>query len=74
MTQRLRDESAEARAGRRRRPMPPVAEKRPVTSTHFGVTRTDDYAWLRADNWQQVMREPAVLAPDIRAYLEAENA
>src|SRR4029079_16394288 len=31
------------------------------------------YAWLRDDNWQQVMREPSVLAPEIRAYLEAEN-
>jgi oligopeptidase B len=73
MTQRLRDESAEARAGGGAA-RAPSAEKRPVTSTHFGVTRTDDYAWLRADNWQQVMREPAALAPDIRAYLDAENA
>ncbi len=73
MTQRLRDESAEARPGGGAA-RAPSAEKRPVTSTHFGVTRTDDYAWLRADNWQQVMREPAALAPDIRAYLEQENA
>ena len=74
MTQRLRDESAEARAGGGGALRPPRAEKRPVTVTHFGVTRTDDYAWLRADNWQQVMREPAALAADIRAYLDAENA
>jgi oligopeptidase B len=73
MTQRLRDESAEARPGGGAAHAP-SAEKRPVTVTHFGVTRTDDYAWLRADNWQQVMREPAALAPDIRAYLEQENA
>ena len=53
---------------------PPVAEKRPVTTTHHGIARTDDYAWLRADNWQAVMRNPSALAPDIRAYLEAENA
>src|SRR5262249_10171944 len=25
-------------------------------------------------NWQAVMRDPALLDPDIRAYLEAENA
>jgi len=73
MTQRLRDTTAEARPGGGAA-RAPSAEKRPVTSTHFGVTRTDDYAWLRADNWQQVMREPAALAPDIRAYLEQENA
>ncbi|WP_421724293.1 S9 family peptidase [Bauldia sp.] len=53
---------------------PPVAERRPVTDTRHGISRTDDYAWLRADNWQQVMREPAALPADIRAYLEAENA
>ncbi len=52
----------------------PIAERRPVTDTHHGITRTDDYAWLRADNWQEVMRDPDALAPGIRTYLEAENA
>lgn len=52
----------------------PVAAKRPTTSSHHNIARTDDYAWLRADNWQTVMRDPSALAPDIRAYLEAENA
>jgi oligopeptidase B len=52
---------------------PPTADKRPQTDTRHGKTRTDDYAWLRDDNWQQVMREPEVLDKDIRAYLEAEN-
>ncbi len=55
-------------------PAPPRAERRPATTTHHGRSRTDDYAWLRADNWQEVMRDPAKLAADIRAYLEAENA
>src|SRR5262245_179234 len=53
---------------------PPVAERRPVFSVGQGVELVDEYAWLRADNWQEVMREPALLAPEIRAYLEAENA
>jgi oligopeptidase B len=35
---------------------------------------TDDYAWLKDENWQEVLRDPSVLKPDIRAYLEAENA
>lgn len=52
---------------------PPVAEKRPVRDTRHGIERVDDYAWLRADNWQEAMRDPSVLATDIRAYLEAEN-
>jgi oligopeptidase B len=53
---------------------PPLAAKHPVTVEHHGVALTDDYAWLRAGNWQEVMRDPSLLAPDIRAYLEAENA
>jgi len=52
----------------------PAAARKPVSETHHGRTRTDDYAWLRADNWQQVMREPETLDAEIRAYLEAENA
>ncbi len=43
-------------------------------STHHGINREDDYAWLRADNWQQVMRDPSVLPEDIRGYLKDENA
>ncbi len=53
---------------------PPVAEMRPVADTRHGIARTDDYAWLRASNWQAVFRDPSVLDPAIRAYLEAENA
>ena len=53
---------------------PPRAQKRPLATTLHGVTLTDDYAWLKAPNWQTVMRDPSVLDPDIRAYLEAENA
>ena len=52
----------------------PRAARRPSTSNHHGIERVDDYAWLRADNWQAVMRDPALLAPDISAHLEAENA
>jgi oligopeptidase B len=29
---------------------------------------------MKDDNWQQVMRDPAALRPDIREHLEAENA
>ena len=53
---------------------PPVAARRPVTSTLHEFARCDDYAWLKDPDWQRVMREPDALDPDIRAYLEAENA
>ncbi len=53
--------------------IPPRAEKRPHHSTAHGISRVDDYHWLKADNWQEVMHDPALLPTDIRAYLEAEN-
>jgi oligopeptidase B len=55
-------------------PRPPVANRRPVRREAHGVVWTDVYAWLRADNWQEVLRDPAALPGDIRAHLEAENA
>src|SRR5215470_791472 len=54
-------------------PAPPVPERRPITSTWHGAVLVDDFAWLRAANWQEVMRDPGKLDPGIRAYLEAEN-
>lgn len=52
---------------------PLAAEKHHVTSWH-GISLEDPFHWLRADNWQEVMRDPSTLDPEIRAYLEAENA
>tara|TARA_B100000315_G_scaffold92413_1_gene85131 strand:+ start:1834 stop:3990 length:2157 start_codon:yes stop_codon:yes gene_type:complete len=53
---------------------PPKATRRRRRLTRHGIRRSDYYAWLKDANWQQVMKAPAVLAPEIRAYLEAENA
>lgn len=53
---------------------PPVAEKRRRARVVHGVELDDDYAWLRADNWREVLRDPATLPMDIRALIEAENA
>ena len=55
-------------------PQAPVTARKPVTDTRHGVTRTDDYAWLRADNWQAMFKDPSILDPEIRGVLEAENA
>ncbi len=55
-------------------PAPPAAKREPVSHTLHGRTRHDDYAWLKDENWQQVMRDPTLLRADIREYLEAENA
>ena len=55
-------------------PRPPAAGPRPLEIVTHGEARTDEFAWLRADNWRDVMRDPSVLEGEIRAYLEAENA
>ena len=51
----------------------PIAKPRPVERFVHGERLVDDYAWLRADNWREVMRDPSLLDRDIRAYLAAEN-
>lgn len=52
----------------------PTPAKKPFQDTYHGVTRSDEYAWLRDDNWQAVMKQPSALDGEIRAHLEAENA
>jgi oligopeptidase B len=58
----------------KRLPLAPHARRRPKKSTWHGISLVDDYAWLRAQNWREVMRDPGALDPEIRGYLEAENA
>jgi oligopeptidase B len=52
---------------------PPVAPCRAYSFATHGVTVSDDYAWLKDSNWQEVLRDPSILNPDIRHYIEAEN-
>ena len=54
-------------------PSPPVAKLVPTVKTWHGLQKHDDYQWLKAANWQEVMHNPAALPKDIRAYLEGEN-
>ncbi len=51
----------------------PEAEQRPVERTLHGIRLIDAYAWLKAQNWREVMRDPSKLDPAIRGYLQAEN-
>ncbi len=53
---------------------PPLAPARPRETVIHGRRLVDDFAWLKADNWQEVLKEPGALPADIRAWLEAENA
>ena len=52
---------------------PPAPKRVPTVDTWHGCEKHDDYRWLKATNWQEVMHKPAALPKDIRAYLEAEN-
>jgi oligopeptidase B len=55
-------------------PPPPAAKKIPKTITQVGRTRTDEYQWMKDDDWQKVLRDPKILRADIRDHLVAENA
>lgn len=52
---------------------PPRATPKQKQITYHGHTRTDPYAWLKDENWQQVMHTPDILDPEIRKCLEDEN-
>jgi oligopeptidase B len=52
----------------------PVAPKVPHRIEQLGRVRVDDYAWMKDDNWQQVLRDPKALRADVRDHLDAENA
>jgi oligopeptidase B len=55
-------------------PQPPVARKIPVTIEQLGRTRTDDYHWMKDDNWQAVLKDPTLIKADVKEHLTAENA
>lgn len=53
---------------------PPRAKRVPEETTQLGRIRIDSYHWMKDENWQQVMRDPASLRDDIKDYLVEENA
>ena len=44
-------------------PTPPVARKEPKLIEQLGRVRLDDYAWMKDDNWQAVLRDPLLPTP-----------
>ncbi|MGR4000922.1 MAG: prolyl oligopeptidase family serine peptidase [Alphaproteobacteria bacterium] len=55
------------------RAKPPRAKPRAHKITTHGHTRNDPWAWIRAENWDQVLEDPTQLNTEIRELLEAEN-
>src|SRR5260370_1408201 len=39
-------------------PAEPQAEQRPLERTLHDLRLIDEYAWLKAENWREVMRDP----------------
>ena len=54
-------------------PGEPRAEQQVLARTFHGVSLNDEFDWLKAANWREVMRDPLKLDSAIRAYLQAEN-
>lgn len=52
---------------------PPVAAKKNHAQRIHGHDIVDEYNWIRAENWREVMRDPSTLDAEIRTYLEQEN-
>jgi oligopeptidase B len=52
---------------------PPAARRETRVIEQLGRTRIDEYAWMRDDNWQLLLRDPSALRADIRAHLLTEN-
>ena len=56
-----------------KQPTPEAVPARRTTHVAHGRTLIDDYGWLRAQNWQEVLKDPAALPTEIRQVLEREN-
>ncbi|RTL71547.1 MAG: S9 family peptidase [Hyphomicrobiales bacterium] len=52
---------------------PPVAARKPLTTTHHGVQITDDYAWMRTARPEAVLSKPDLLEPAIKRHLADEK-
>jgi oligopeptidase B len=55
-------------------PVPPRPRKDPKRTEQLGRVRVDDYAWMKDDDWQQVLHDPSKVKAEVREHLVAENA
>ncbi|PHR55295.1 MAG: S9 family peptidase [Robiginitomaculum sp.] len=53
--------------------MPKPAHRGTIIHQRHGTKYADPYGWLRADSWQEVVRDPETLPTNIREHLQAEN-
>jgi oligopeptidase B len=53
---------------------PPITVQEPHISTIHSVCLQDDYAWLRAHNWRDVLQDGKMLPEPIKKHLKSENS
>ena len=56
------------------KPTPPRPRKEPKRIEQLGRVRVDDYAWMKDDDWRQVLHDPSKVKAEVREHLTAENA
>ncbi|MBY0611356.1 MAG: S9 family peptidase [Beijerinckiaceae bacterium] len=52
---------------------PPAIRVEDKVMMVHGLAIHDEFAWLRAENWQAVLKDGTALPPEIKAHLLAEN-
>ena len=52
----------------------PQLEKKPEIKSCHNTTWEDNYSWIHQNNILEVLRDSSKLLPDVRKYLEEENA
>ena len=52
----------------------PAPRKDPFRIEQLGRVRVDDYHWMKDDNWQALLRDPAAVKADVKTALVEENA
>jgi oligopeptidase B len=55
-------------------PRPPRPRQEPLRRVFHGRELVDEYAWMRAPNWQAALDDPSLLPRAILDHLQAENA
>jgi oligopeptidase B len=51
----------------------PKPKKIPFTIEQLGIKRTDNYHWMKDNNWQAVLRDPDLIKAEVKDHLIIEN-
>ena len=54
--------------------MIPRLRKQPEKKSCHGYNWIDDYSWVHQDNCLEILRDTSKVNPEVRKYLESENA